>query len=62
MILKILLGFVIVFIITASPILLAIVTVKLDEIIPPRWLEVVGLALLVALGLLMCYLIGDALI
>ena len=62
MILKILLGLVIVFIITASPILLAIVTVKLDEIIPPRWLEVVGLGLLVVLGLLMCYLVGDALI
>lgn len=62
MILKMLLGLVVVLMITATPVLLAIVTVKLDEFIPPRWLEVVGLGLLVALGLLMCYLIGDALI
>lgn len=62
MILKILLGLVMVSIITAAPILLAIVMVKLDEITPPRWVKTFGFTILVMLGLLMCYLVGDVLI
>lgn len=62
MILKILLGLVIVSIVIASPILLALVMVKLDETRLPRWIEILGLTILVVLSLLVCYLIGDALI